>query len=68
MKGVLLASAHPKVFSPGLDLVTLIELDRPAMERFMLLFAEMVWALYGLPRPMVAAWAATRWPAAASSP
>jgi enoyl-CoA hydratase len=52
--GVLLASAHPKLFSPGLDLVTLIELDRGAMERFMLLFAEMVWALYGLPKPMVA--------------
>jgi enoyl-CoA hydratase len=52
--GVLLTSAHPKLFSPGLDLVTLIELDRPAMERFMLLFAEMVWALYGLPKPMVA--------------
>jgi Delta3-Delta2-enoyl-CoA isomerase len=55
VKGVLLASAHPKVFSPGLDLVALTTLDRPAMERFMLLFAEMVWALYGLPRPVVAA-------------
>ena len=54
VRGVLLASAHPKLFSPGLDLVTLIELDRDAMERFMLLFAEMVWALYGLPKPMVA--------------
>jgi enoyl-CoA hydratase/carnithine racemase len=55
VRGVLLASAHPKIFSPGLDLVTLVEYDRPAMERFMLLFAEMVWALYGLPKPMVAA-------------
>jgi enoyl-CoA hydratase len=54
VKGVLLLSAHPKVFSPGLDLVSLTALDRPAMERFMLLFAEMVWALYGLPKPMVA--------------
>ena len=54
VSGVLLLSAHPKVFSPGLDLVTLTALDRPAMERFMLLFAEMVWALYGLPKPMVA--------------
>jgi enoyl-CoA hydratase/carnithine racemase len=52
--GVLLISAHPKLFCPGLDLVTLIELDRGAMERFMLLFAEMLWALYGLPKPMVA--------------
>ena len=54
VRGVLLVSAHPKLFCPGLDLVTLIELDRGAMERFMLLFAEMVWSLYGLPKPMVA--------------
>jgi enoyl-CoA hydratase len=52
---VLLASAHPKLFCPGLDLVTLVDYDRPAMERFMLLFAEMVWALFELPTPMVAA-------------
>jgi Delta3-Delta2-enoyl-CoA isomerase len=55
VRGVLLASAHPKVFCPGLDLVGLIEFDRPAMERFMLGFAEAVWALYGLPKPVVAA-------------
>lgn len=55
VQGVLLASAHPKLFSPGLDLVTLVDYDRAAMERFMLLFAEMVWALYALPKPMVAA-------------
>ena len=55
VRGVLLASAHPKVFCPGLDLVTLIKFDRPALERFMLRFAEMVWALYALPKPMVAA-------------
>ena len=54
VRGVLLISSHPKLFCPGLDLVTLIQLDRGAMERFMLLFAEMVWALYGLPKPMVA--------------
>src|SRR5688572_17544804 len=54
VRGVLLASAHPKLFCPGLDLVTLVELDRGAMERFMLLFAEMVWGLYALPKPMVA--------------
>jgi enoyl-CoA hydratase/carnithine racemase len=54
VRGVLLVSAHPKVFCPGLDLVTLTELDRASMERFMLRFAEMVWALYGLPKPMVA--------------
>jgi enoyl-CoA hydratase/carnithine racemase len=55
VRGVLLASAHPKLFSPGLDLVTLLEYDRPAMERFMRLFAESVWALYALPKPVVAA-------------
>jgi enoyl-CoA hydratase/carnithine racemase len=55
VRGVLLASANPKLFSPGLDLVTLAEYDRPSMERFMGLFAEAVWALYELPRPMVAA-------------
>ncbi len=55
VRGVLLASAHPKLFSPGLDLVTLIEYDRPAMHAFMGRFAEMIWALYGLPKPLVAA-------------
>jgi enoyl-CoA hydratase len=55
VRGVLLASAHPKLFCPGLDLVALVEYDRPALERFMTAFAVMVWALYGLPRPVVAA-------------
>ena len=55
VKGLMLASAHPKLFCPGLDLVTLIELDRAGMRHFMGRFAEMLWALYGLRRPMVAA-------------
>ena len=55
VRGVLLASAHPKLFCPGLDLVTLSAYDRPSMERFMTAFAVMVWALYGLPKPVVAA-------------
>jgi 3,2-trans-enoyl-CoA isomerase len=55
IRGVLLASGHPKLFSPGLDLVSLSELDRPAMRHFMGRFAEMLWALYTLRRPMVAA-------------
>jgi enoyl-CoA hydratase len=55
VRGVLLASANPKLFSPGLDLVTLSQYDRPSMERFMGVFAEAVWALYELPRPVVAA-------------
>jgi Delta3-Delta2-enoyl-CoA isomerase len=53
--GVLLASAHPKLFSPGLDLVTLVGFERPALQAFMLRFAELVTALYALPKPMVAA-------------
>ena len=53
--GVLLASAHPKLFCPGLDLVALVEYDRASMERFMGAFADAVWALYGLPKPVVAA-------------
>jgi enoyl-CoA hydratase len=53
--GVLLCSAHPKLFCPGLDLVSLIEYDRPGMERFLDVFGELVPALYGFPRPLVAA-------------
>jgi enoyl-CoA hydratase len=55
VRGVLLASSHPKLFSPGLDLVALAGYDRPSMERFMNAFAVAVWALYGLPKPVVAA-------------
>jgi enoyl-CoA hydratase/carnithine racemase len=53
--GVLLASAHPKLFCPGLDLVTLWEYDRSGMERFMALFGEATRALFGLKKPLVAA-------------
>jgi enoyl-CoA hydratase len=55
IRGILLASAHSSVFCPGLDLVALGVLDRPALGRFMLRFAEMVWSLYALPKPIVAA-------------
>jgi enoyl-CoA hydratase len=55
VRGVLIASAHSRVFCPGLDLVGLVELDRPAMKRFMEKFARMVWSLYGLGKPVVAA-------------
>lgn len=55
VRGVLLASAHPKVFCPGLDLVGLVELDRTAMKQFMGAFARMVWSLYGMSKPVVAA-------------
>lgn len=53
--GVLLASAHPKLFCPGLDLVTLYEYDRPAMARFMTRFGDAMLALYALRQPVVAA-------------
>jgi enoyl-CoA hydratase/carnithine racemase len=55
VRGVLLASGHPKLFCPGLDLVALVEYDRPSMKRFMESFAMTVWGLYGLPKPVVAA-------------
>jgi enoyl-CoA hydratase len=55
VRGVMLASAHPKLFCPGLDLVGLVELERPAMQRFMLRFSEAMGALYVLPKPVVAA-------------
>jgi enoyl-CoA hydratase len=54
-RGILLASAHPKLFCPGLDLVSLVDLDRPALDGFMQAFSEMAIALYGLPKPVVAA-------------
>ena len=55
IRGVLLASGHPKLFCPGLDLVALSGYDRPAMERFMLRFGAVVMELYALRKPVVAA-------------
>jgi enoyl-CoA hydratase len=55
LRGVLLASAHPKLFCPGLDLVTLVGYDRAAMERFMTAFSQAVRGLFALERPVVAA-------------
>lgn len=54
VRGVLLA-ASGKLFCPGLDLRELVELDRPAMERFLGEFNRLVLALYGFPKPLVAA-------------
>ena len=54
-RGVLLASAHPKLFCPGLDLVSLIAYDRSGMDRFMRAFSQMVLALFALEKPVVAA-------------
>jgi len=55
IRGVLLASGHPRLFCPGLDLVALVEHERAAMEAFMLSFARAIWALYALRQPVVAA-------------
>ena len=55
LRGVLLASAHPRLFCPGLDLVSLVDRDREAMRDFMNRFASMLWGLFGLLKPVVAA-------------
>lgn len=55
LRGVLLASAHPKLFCPGLDLVSLVAYDRTGMERFMEAFSEALFALYTLEKPVIAA-------------
>ena len=54
LRGIMLASAHPKLFCPGLDLLSLVDLDREAMSDFMGRFAATLWSLYGLLKPMVA--------------
>ncbi len=53
--GVLLASGNPKLFCPGLDLVSLVEYDRQSLESFMGRFASVVWMLYALRKPVLAA-------------
>lgn len=53
-RGVLLCSAG-KLFCPGLDLLELVELDRPEMDRFMGKFSRTMLDLYALPLPVVAA-------------
>jgi enoyl-CoA hydratase len=55
VRGVLLASAHPKIFCPGLDLVALGEYDEAAFGRFMARFDKMVSTLFGIGKPVVAA-------------
>lgn len=55
VRGVLLASAHPKLFCPGLDLVSLSSYGRHDMRRFMLAFGAAITAWYAFPKPVVAA-------------
>ncbi len=55
VRGVLLASAHPRLFCPGLDLVGLLDYDRGSMRRFLVKFAATIQTLYATPKPVVAA-------------
>src|SRR5262245_17990198 len=57
IRGMLLASAHPRIFCPGLDLLELYPLDRPAMESFLRDFCLCYRRLFTLSRPVVAAMA-----------
>jgi len=54
VRGALLA-ASGKIFSPGLDLRELIELDRKAMTRFLARFSAAMLTLYTFSKPLVAA-------------
>jgi enoyl-CoA hydratase len=54
IRGALLA-ASGKLFSPGLDLQELIELDRPGMQRFLHRFSACMLMLYTFSKPLVAA-------------
>jgi enoyl-CoA hydratase/carnithine racemase len=55
LRGVLLASAHDRLFCPGLDLVALAALDRAGMDAFVRKFAHLIVTLYAFPPPLVAA-------------
>lgn len=55
VRGVLLASAHPKMFCPGLDLRELVDFERARMARFMERFSDCLVDLYRFPKPLVAA-------------
>ena len=55
VKAILLASAHPKLFCPGLDLVALSEVTREDMGAFMLDFSALLTDLFALKKPVVAA-------------
>ena len=54
VQGILFSSGG-KLFSPGLDLQELVDLDRQGMTAFMELFAATLYDLYLCPRPVLAA-------------
>ncbi len=55
VRAVLLASAHPKLFCPGLDLVSLSGIGRAEMGAYMLNFSSLLTDLFALKKPVVAA-------------
>lgn len=55
VRAILLASAHPKLFCPGLDLVALSDISRQDMGAFMLEFSALLTDLFALKKPVVAA-------------
>lgn len=54
-RAVLLTSAHPKLFCPGLDLVTLSEFSRSDMMDFGMRFTTALVDLFALKKPVIAA-------------
>ena len=55
VRAILLASAHPRLFCPGLDLVSLSVCDRSELGAFMLNFSTVLTDLFALKKPVVAA-------------
>ncbi len=53
--GAVVITGYERFFSAGLDLPTLIGLDRPAMERFLDIFERVMLRVFALERPVVAA-------------
>lgn len=55
VRAVLLSSAHPKLFCPGLDLLSLSQYKRNELGAFMLNFSTALTDLFALKKPVVAA-------------
>jgi enoyl-CoA hydratase len=55
VRAILLGSAHPKLFCPGLDLLSLSSIGRSEMGAFMLNFSTVLTDLFALKKPVVAA-------------
>ncbi|PYT07635.1 MAG: hypothetical protein DMF49_07535 [Acidobacteria bacterium] len=55
LRGALLASAHPRIFCPGLDLLELAPLGWDEMSGFLDRFCDCYRRLFSFPKPVVAA-------------